>query len=345
MPDDTSNVKRPKPGTSYHLHITPAVLVAAMAEASPSDERFDTRSEAEERKSELEEQGCSVTLAPLHVVDPSAPQPSMIPDVTWTRVDPLDVISGVKSLGTISLESRIISYRGQDVPTLLSWAFQELELAEAATSEPDQERHATQAVVHAKTAIDCLFDAYIERDYLAVRLGERPQFSKKLELLKQRLGNQLPWRLIPVVIASPRDAAQHERITPTLEEAGASVEAAKVIVQAMTTASNPLVGPALAGPLLGGSYHDEGGYKIYVLGFPPAFGLFWRGSDDVIRVGAGTASAKNVAEVRFAQLDAFAPAQHLALLRIWDTFSANWNRSEPMVREELKLADLDMPKK
>jgi hypothetical protein len=164
-------------------------------------------------------------------------------------------------------------------------------------------------------------------------------------LLKQRLGNQLPWRLIPVVIASPRDAAQHERITPTLEEAGASVEAAKVIVQAMTTASNPLVGPALAGPLLGGSYHDEGGYKIYVLGFPPAFGLFWRGSDDVIRVGAGTASAKNVAEVRFAQLDAFAPAQHLALLRIWDTFSANWNRSEPMVREELKLADLDMPKK
>ena len=91
---------------------------------------------------------------------------SMIPKVTWRPVLPADVLSALKTLGPLRGFGRIIAYRGQDVETLLGWTFSELDLAEKATSTDDKERHASQVVVHAKKALDCLFDAYLERDFL-----------------------------------------------------------------------------------------------------------------------------------------------------------------------------------
>jgi len=53
----------------------------------------------------------------------------------------------------------------------------ELQLAENATSTGDKERHASQVVVHAKKALDCLFDAYLERDFLDVHLRDETVWS------------------------------------------------------------------------------------------------------------------------------------------------------------------------
>src|SRR5262249_2225203 len=81
---------------------------------------------------------------------------SMTPKVTWRRVPPADVLSALKTLGPLRANGRIITYKGQDVETLLGWTFSELQLAENAPSTGDKERHASQVVVHAKKALDCL---------------------------------------------------------------------------------------------------------------------------------------------------------------------------------------------
>lgn len=150
---------------------------------------------------------------------------------------PADVLSAIRTIHPLDGDGRTISYSGEDVDTLLGWGMAELRLAESTAIAADQRRHTSQAVTHAKRAIDCLFDAYLERDYLNVHLGERPMFSKKLLLLKERLGDQLPWRLVPAIIARPRDTSEHERQAPTIEEAGVAVEAARSIVAAMIAAA------------------------------------------------------------------------------------------------------------
>jgi hypothetical protein len=124
--------------------------------------------------------------------------PAIEPQVTWTPVPPPDVLSAARSVGGVPQMGRLISYKGTDVDTQLGWAFSELEAAERASSHAEQQKHTTHAVSHAKRAVDCLFDAYLERDFLAVHLTPRPTFSAKLDLLKVRFKQHLAYRTVSV---------------------------------------------------------------------------------------------------------------------------------------------------
>ncbi|MEP7125044.1 MAG: hypothetical protein ABJE95_29205 [Byssovorax sp.] len=274
---------------------------------------------------------------------PANLRPSMSPHVTWVHVTPDDVLSATRTLGALNQEGRMIAYRGEDVDSLLSWGLAELNLAENTVVKEDQRRHTSQAVVHAKKAIDCIFDAYLERDFLDVHLGARPTFKSKLLLLKERLGNQVPWRLIPTIVARPRDSSEHERRAPTLEEAGVAVEAARVIVAAMISANHPLRGPAIAGSFSGGASSGPWGYHVYVESFSKYFGWLWRCADGVPRAGVGVATADDIAEVSYADLQEFGKLKHLELMRIWDGFPISSWVSELFLREKIKLAGLDQP--
>jgi hypothetical protein len=269
----------------------------------------------------------------------------MTPKVTWRRVLPADVLSALKTLGPLRSAGRIIRYRGQDVETLLGWAFTELDLAEKATSVDEKARHASQVVVHAKKALDCLFDAYLERDFLDIRLRPRAGFSEKLELLKNRLGGRLPWRLVPAAVAEPRDDSEHSRVPPPPERAGVAAEAAKMTIEAMVAASNPLHGPAHAGSFGWGMRSTDSGYYQYVTGFPEQFAWLWRCSDGIPRIGIGvsTSDATDTAEVCYCDLEQFALAEHLEALQLWEQFEPWSWMSERAVREMMQLAGLDQP--
>jgi len=269
----------------------------------------------------------------------------MIPKVTWRQVAPADVLSALSTLGRPRINGRIIAYRGQDVETLLAWAFSELDLAEKAATKNDQERHASQVVIHAMKALDCLFDAYLERDFLDVHLRDRAGFSEKLALLKGRLGERLPWRLVPAVVADPRDVSEHSRVAPSLESAGLAAEAAKVTVEAMVAASNPLHGPALAGSFEQGWSSGAWGHHVYVAAFPAEFAWGWRCADRIPRMGVGVRvlGAKDAAEIHYCGLKQFTTEQHLEALRLWDMFESWSWMSEPLVGQLIKLAGLDQP--
>jgi hypothetical protein len=251
-------------------------------------------------------------------------------------------LSALKTLGGLQQTGRFIAFRGDDVDTLIGWAVSELEQAEHASCDVDRRKHTTHAVGHAKRAVDCLFDAYLERDYLDIHLAPRAMFSAKLKLLKERF-KQLPWRLIPAIVADPRDTAEHEREAPSVQDAGIAVEAARAVVTAMRSVSDPLSGPALAGQL---SISWSAGelWEVRVPGLPSHFLWIWRCADGVARAGVGTSSAVDTAEVLYADLRTFSLQEHLSLLQAFDALPFMWRVSEAIVGRAFALAGLDQPK-
>ena len=110
---------------------------------------------------------------------------SIIPEVVWIEVLPEDVLSGLKSLPAgIEAEGRIIAEPGRGVDTTLKWAKDELALAEQLL--PDRERHASQAIIHAQCAVECLLDTYLERDWLIELLPSKPRMNQKVRWLSGR---------------------------------------------------------------------------------------------------------------------------------------------------------------
>jgi hypothetical protein len=347
MPDDAIKASPRKSGQKYQVHIIPPLRVDPT-----STEEFDTLAEAEFRQREVEQmQGYGVTIQTINYHDPAALQPTITPRVSWSPVAAADIIGAAKTLGNIGALQRFITYSGLDVPTLLGFASTELDLAKDAAkraSNSDRDRHAINAVHYAKMTLDCLFDAYLERDYLdrPPRLRPQASFVEKLTLVRKRLGEHLvPGALISQVVADPRDVAQHERIAPSPLQAQTAIEATRMIVQATTKTTNPLEGCALAGWLPGNfNQLPDGGHEAYILSLPSVFGLLWRGRDGNARACVGQGD-KDVAEVQYALLTDFDEEEHLELLRIFDVFGKQSRTvyNESAVRELLVAAGLDGP--
>lgn len=276
---------------------------------------------------------------------------SVQPTVTWTEVAVADVLSALRSLtvteGTWSLKTS----PGERVETYLGWARDALESAEAAEEQADADtrsRNSVEAVLHAKRALDRLFDLYLQRDSLHLHLRDRASFTEKLDLLKRRMGSRkIPWRLIPTVIADPRNDAEHEFSTPPLHEVALAVEAAEAVASAMRSGSDPRPSPALLGLLLcGTSFSETTGAKYWFHGFGPpnsGFALCWCGNDGIARVSAIRVVANDTASVLWAPLLRFSAREHLELLTWWDTHPPHSSWSEKQLRAQLSLAGLDSP--
>ena len=269
--------------------------------------------------------------------------PSIETTVTWLQVPPADVISGLHALGDLREGTgRISRVEGESVATYLSWARAALEDAER--NAPAVKRHCTEAVSHAKRALDRLFDVYLRRDYLHLQLSDRASFFAKLDLLKRRLGSQIPWRLISDIVADPRNVAEHQFQTPTLQEAGRAVEAASVVVTAMETASRSGHGPALIGFLTGGYSSGPDHDHVYFSGFgSPGFALMWQGADGTPRLAVGRTPSQSVADVIWCPLADLTESEHLGVLSWWDGRSGGSSISGDYLGRKLKLAGIDGP--
>jgi hypothetical protein len=284
-------------------------------------------------------------LAAMTERPPNLPE-SISPTVTWQPVAVADVFSGLEALPRDRghIKGRLVRAEGEGVETFVEWAKAELELAER-TAPKEIGRHTTQAVGHAKRALDSLFNQYLRRDWLDLRLRERAQFSEKLALLRKRPGLWTPWRLIPRIIADPRDQAEHEHTAPSLEDAALAVEAAEAVSIGMMTKSDPTRGYVVDGFLTGGFSSGPWGHHQYFNGFGGPFALTWRGSDDVVRVVVGRSDSQNMAECIYCDLSEMTLEQHFDLLRWWDgRYSGSGGfQEEESFREMLRLAHLDQP--
>jgi hypothetical protein len=264
------------------------------------------------------------------------------PWLTWRRAAPEDILAALAAQGELPQLGRLIDFRGDGVDVLLGWAFSELHFAEETASDLERQRHAAHAVGHAKRAVECLFDAYLERDFLYVHLPVRAPFAAKLALLRDRFRKYLlPWRLIAAITPEPREVTDSHVAT---REAGVVVEAAQAVIAAMRAATNPLLGPAISGTVLTSMSSGANGWDVAVHGLPQRFLWIWRCADNEPRAGVGTASATDTAVITFADLRAFSTAEHLTLLQILDTFPLQRWSSEDLVRKTFVATGLDQPK-
>lgn len=272
---------------------------------------------------------------------------SVAPNVTWQAVVPADVLSGLAAMPLghmMAIHGRILECEGEGIETFVEWSKAELMAAKRAAAS-DVGRHTTQAVGHAKRALDSLFNMYLRRDWLDIRMRTRAQFSEKLRMLAQRPGLWVPTHLIPNVIAEPRDVAEHEHVAPTLEDAALAVEAAEAVSIAMRSKSDPSRGHAVYGPLDGGSSSGTWGNHRYFTGFSSTFALTWRGTDGVIRAACGKSSSKDTADCIVCNVAEMTIEEHFDLLQWWDSrYSGSGGfESEGGLRELMTLAHLDHP--
>lgn len=248
-------------------------------------------------------------------------RPGLVPKVTWSEVAIDDVISALNSLGRVrdGLWNELTT-PGESVETYLRWARSAIDEADAATDADSRNRRAVEALGHAKRALDRLFDEFVRRDWLHVQLGDRPSFSDRLGVLKRRMGSGIPWRLIPMIVADPRNDAEHEYRTPTLDEAGRAVEAAEVVAQALWSAHKPLLRPVFLGQALSNVYinrHME--VRFWGFGKPNTGFVFCsEGRDRVTRLGVGRIIANDTAEVIWSPLRNLSVSRHIDLLDWWD---------------------------
>lgn len=259
------------------------------------------------------------------------------PNVCWQKVDPEDVLSGLVSLrADIRIKTRSVSEQGRGVDITLTWAEEELSLAEQ--DHVNEGKHASQSIIHAQCAVECLVDTYLERDWLFEKLPDKPALSKKVELLLKRPTLKMPSALLARIVSEPRHDIIHRYHTGTATHARIVFEAASSIISALRSISNPCMQKFFAGSLSGGSGTLIG--HVFS-GFSGAFGLTWRARSGVVFAATGVPLSKTDVKVYCASLKEFSLEQHLRLLDWWDSLQGN---SRSGLNEEiLTLADLRAP--
>lgn len=261
--------------------------------------------------------------------------------ISWVKVKGDDVLSGLSSMETVRGGiGRTIPYEDETVETYLKWA--RAELTEAEKTRADVKRHTTQALGHAKRALDRLFSLYIERDWLTDRQEKRPGFAEKLKMLKLYMGEYIPWRSIDGLVSKPRNISEHDYISPTLEDAGLAVESATLIAESMQSRSNPRNGPAffgVAGYQIGGG---PSGITVTFSGFSSPFALIWPDQNGVAHLGVGVPSSRHAAEILHCPLREINLEEHLAILKSWEKVTSSYH-SEGLVKRLFQLAGIDGP--
>lgn len=263
-------------------------------------------------------------------------------NITWTTVSADDLLSGLGTLNGIrQAVGRIISPSGEQVKTYLTWARAELKEAEKGTAS--QKRHTTQAAGHASRALDRLFSLYIQRDRLEYRAGLRAGFAKKLEIMKLRAAEYLPEYSINWLISRLRNIAEHEYVSPTIEDARLAVENAEMIAEVLQGRSDPRNGPALLGTI--GFEYGGGPSGEYVrfTGFHSPFAMMWQDATQDARIGVGIPSSRHEAEVRHCKLKELNLNEHLSILESWAARSPPYY-GEAIIDRLLQLAGLDGPR-
>ena len=151
-----------------------------------------------------------------------------------------DILGGLEALvGRIRTRGAgqgiIVRAPGDGPDRLMNWALQEVNNAVQSTSNEEREHHCVDAVLHARRALSCLVDWYLERD-LAIFCKDAPHDSKQKVrfLITRGIIDELTSRVLERAIRKRNDT-EHRYTSPTLEIAEDVVELIRRTLSAIRT--------------------------------------------------------------------------------------------------------------
>lgn len=184
-------------------------------------------------------------------------------------VDLIDAANTLKGRGGNGIQ---VAPPGDGVNKLLGWAIADVKMSAQAQDPNEQERFASNAILHARRALACLVEWYLKRDCFRL-CDNAPNTAKKQSeiLLKRGIIDELTSRVLERAVEK-RNIVEHQFLAPALETAEDVVELLRRSITSMITESQPAYGPCLFGGILGGIASDKNGDRASFYGWrEPSF--------------------------------------------------------------------------
>jgi len=179
-----------------------------------------------------------------------------------------DILDGIETLaGKIRTRGAgqgiVVRAPGEGPDKLMNWALQEVNSARQCTSKDEREHYCVDAVLHARRALSCLVDWYLERD-LAIFCKDAPHDSKHQVrfLITRGIIDELTSRVLERAILKRNDT-EHRYVSPPLDVAEDVVELIRRTLAAIRTQSSPENGPWVFGSFLHSLQFGEKGHAEF----------------------------------------------------------------------------------
>jgi len=190
----------------------------------------------------------------------------------FEEVESVDLIDAANTLKGRDSKGIHVSPPGDGVDKLLGWAIADVKLSAQAQDVNEQERFASNAILHARRALACLVEWYLKRDCFRL-CNNAPSTAKKQSeiLLERRIIDELTSRVLERAVEK-RNIVEHQFLAPALETAEDVVELLRRSITSMITESQPSYGPCLFGSILGGIASGKNGERVFFYGWQePSF--------------------------------------------------------------------------
>jgi hypothetical protein len=151
--------------------------------------------------------------------------------------------------------------------TFLRWAVHEVGEAEKAGTADDRSRFSINSVMHARRALSCLIDQYLQRVGFSLCRDAPKQTEKKVEVLVRRgIFDSLSTEALKRSV-SRRNDAEHDYRGIELHEAQDTVQMIRATVTNSVAKSGPYNSPVLFGSILGGYGTSKGSVRGWFNGW------------------------------------------------------------------------------
>lgn len=183
---------------------------------------------------------------------------SKTPIVSEQEIDPADLSSALQTLKPSERRSVTHEPIGLGHEKLLDWALYDIAEATKAGTADERLRASVNAVMHARRALSCLVDQYLQRDGFSFCKDKFRDTAPKAEILVRRgifdiLATQTLQRAV-----NRRNIAEHNYEGVELTDAQDTVQIVRATIQNSVAKSSPYFSPALFGMIAGGSGTSNG---------------------------------------------------------------------------------------
>ena len=157
-------------------------------------------------------------------------------------MSPEDLLGAVKTIPKCEIYSSHREPLGVGYEAILKWARSDIELAESASDDNDRNRHAVNALMHARRALSCIVDQYLRRDLFVHCFNPPNNAADKSALLVARnLIDSVTQRVLSRAI-DRRNEVEHRYELVNTEDVEDIVHKIRYVAEAIGRDHNPYTG-------------------------------------------------------------------------------------------------------